>query len=144
MVLWTSFFSLFNFKQIFLSVRKICLDPDPDWDFWPDPGSMNTDPKHCPKLRWKMKKRLQKQRGDSSVKRPSSVDEVISKPLFVGGLAWQCLSIFFYSNLNTIMMTILWAQIIIYLLVITEHIITSKILNYSFQFIDIDPTYNVN
>ena len=36
-------------------MRKICLDPDPDpdldpdpdWDFWPDPGSMNTDPKHC-------------------------------------------------------------------------------------------------
>ena len=32
-------------------MRKICLDLDPDldWDFWrdPDPGSMNTDPKHC-------------------------------------------------------------------------------------------------
>ena len=96
-----------------------------------------------PKLRWEMKKRLQKQRGDSSVKRPSSVDEDISKPLFVGGLAWQPWQCSLHSNLNTIMMTILWAQIIIYLLIITEHIITSKILNYSFQFIDIDNIKNL-
>ena len=22
-------------------------DPDPNWDFWLDPDSMNMDPKHC-------------------------------------------------------------------------------------------------
>ena len=31
----------------FQLVLRNSLDPDPDWDFWLDPDSMNMDPKHC-------------------------------------------------------------------------------------------------